>query len=269
MIKQFGDHNWRQLRIPETPEFLPRRTRYGDDGSWSNGLTPIAYQDKVSILEWGDLKSALDKSHEDQSQPMYFQRDTWLKEGERYSQGNIGYCWTFAGTACMADCRAAEGKETVQLSAVSMGYLVGWKDRGNYLESYINGVRDTGVASVEYVDGDINSTNRNPDTYKDGWKEDRKNYRLAEIWDTDARSGDRTMILHCATILALTARPIHGAWNWWGHSVELCGMRFDESLPNNVAFILRNSHNEDDFLELTGSRAVPDEAYAYVSTVLA
>jgi hypothetical protein len=45
-------------------------------------------------------------------------------------------------------------------------------------------------------------------------------------------------------------------------------MRWDESLLNNVAFVLRNSHNESDVIELTGSRAVPDEAYGFISTEL-
>jgi len=169
----------------------------------------------------------------------------------------------------MMDCRAVEGKPTVMLSPVSMGWLVGWKDRGNYLEDYIQGVRKEGVAPVDWVDGDINSTNRNPRSYKTGWDTERKKYRLDEVWDTDARNGDKTMILHCATILASTARPLYIAYNWWGHALECVGIRWDESKQNNVVWQIRNSHNESDLIELDGSRGVPDEAYGFCGTILA
>ena len=269
MIKRYGDSNWKQLTSQEYPPgVIPRVTRYGTDDAWGLGLTPIEYQDSVALLQWDDLKEALNQSHEDQIQPMYHQADTWAKEGFRYNQNGIGYCWTWSGTAALMDCRAAEGKETVALAPVSMGYLVGWKDRGNYLESFIEGARNTGVASAEFVDGDINSHNRNPNSYKAGWEEDRKQYRLSEIWDTNTRNGDRTTILHCATILATTARPIYIAYNWWGHALELVGMRWDESKQNNIVWQIRNSHNENDLIELDGSRGVPDEAYGFVSTVL-
>lgn len=266
---RFGDHNYKQLTIPAMAGVLPRRTRYGHDDAWELGLTPIEYQDQVELLEWGDLKEALEAAHTERSMPLYHQQATWAEPGFRYNQNGIGYCWTWSGTAALMDCRAAEARETVPLAPVSMGYLVGWKDRGNYLESFIEGARKTGVAPVEFVDGKINSHNRNPKSYRDGWEQERLKYRLDETWDTDARSGDRTMILHCATILTQTARPLYATWGWWGHAVECVGMAWDESQQNNIKWLLRNSHNENDFIELTGSRGVPDEAYGFVSTVLA
>jgi hypothetical protein len=265
MTKIYGDSNWKDLSIPEMPGFISRQSRYGDSGT---GLLPVEASDTVQVVKWTDLQDALGQAHTDQIMPMYHQTNSWAPEGFRYNQNGIGYCWTWSGTACMMDCRAAEAKETVLLSPVSMGHLVGWKDRGNYLGSYIKGAREQGVASIEFVGNDINSHNRNSRTYKDGWEEDRKKYRLNEVWDTNTRAGDKTTILHCATILALTARPIYIAYNWWGHALELVGMRWDESKQNNVAWIIRNSHNENDFIELDGSRGVPDEAYGFVSTEL-
>ena len=47
--------------------------------------------------------------------------------------------------------RAVEDKETVLLSPVSMGYRVGWKNQGNYLEDFIQGAREDGICP-----GDIN-----------------------------------------------------------------------------------------------------------------
>jgi len=266
MIQRYGDANWQNLYIPKNPGFIPRRSRFGDA---SNILMPLGSYDTIQPIAWDELKDVIEAAHKNKTMPMYHQNDTWAKEGFRYNQNGIGYCWTWGGTAGVADCRAAEGKDTVLLAPVSMGYLVGWKDRGNYLESYIEGVQKTGVASADYVDGDINSHNRNPNSYKDDWEEDRKQYRLDQVWDTDARNGDRTMILHCATILAKTARPLYIAYNWWGHALECVGMNWDESKQNNVEWIIRNSHNEPDFISLDGSRGVPDEAYGFVSTVLA
>ena len=269
MIRKYGDHNYKQLIIPDKPGFIPRRTRYNDDDAWKAGLTPIEYQDKVDLIAWEDLKEVLDLSHENKMQPMYHQYDTWAPPGFQYNQDGIGYCWTWSGTAALMDLRALEGKETVLLAPVAMGYLVNWQDRGNYLESFIGGARDTGVPPAIYIPGGINSVERDYRRYEDEWKTERGDYKLDEIWDTDTRSGARTTILHCATILASASRPIYIAYNWWGHALELVGMRWDESKMNNVVWIIRNSHNESDLIELDGSRGEPDEAYGFVSSVLA
>lgn len=266
MMRSYGDTNWQDLAIPSQPGFLPRRSRFGDS---SDILTPLGSSDTVDPIAWLDLKEVLNRANEDRTMPMYHQSATWAPPGFKYNQDGLSWCWTWSGTAALMDCRAAEDKDTVPLAPASMGWLVDWKNRGNYLESYIRGAKETGVASAEFVDGDINSHKTNPRSFKPGWEEDRKKYRLRDVWDTDSRSGERTMILHCATILALTARPLYIAYNWWGHALEGVGMIWDESKPNNVEWVIRNSHNEPDFIKLSGSRGVPDEAYGFVSTVLA
>ena len=268
MIKRYGDNNTKRLYIPETPGIIPRQTRYGDDDAYRLGLTPIEYADSVNVLDWNDVKEALQKSHDDRSQPMYHQVDTWAPEGFKYNQNGIGYCWTWSGTACMMDCRASEAKETTILSPVSMGWLVNWKDRGNYLGSYIKGARETGVAPASYIPGGINSHLRKPNEFQDGWEDARASFKLNEVWDTNTRNGDRQVIQQCATIL-VKGKPIYIAYNWWGHALELVGMEWDESEKNNVVWKIRNSHNEDDLIELTGDKGVPDEAYGFVSTILA
>jgi hypothetical protein len=45
-------------------------------------------------------------------------------------------------------------------------------------------------------------------------------------------------------------------------------IKWDESALNNIVWVLRNSHNENDVIELTGSRGVPDEAYGFIDTIL-
>jgi hypothetical protein len=188
--------------------------------------------------------------------------DSWRPKGTKYNQNGIGYCWTWSGTGCVMTCRALEDKDKVILAPVSMGYLVGWSNRGNYLESFINGAREQGICPGELND------HRNQASVWQPLEAERKKYRLGTVWDTNPRAGDATMIQHCLSILSY-GRPLYCAWNWWGHAVACVGIRWDETLLNNVAFILRNSHNESDVIELTGSKAVPDEAYGFIDTVLA
>jgi hypothetical protein len=162
------------------------------------------------------------------------------------------------------DVRGIEGKPTVQLGPVGMGYLVQWQNRGNYLESFIKGAQEQGIPPAEYIP---NQHSPSPQSFKAGWDIERAKYRLGAVWDTNAEDGDATMIQHCLSILAY-GRPLQIALAWWGHALNLVAMRWDESVPNNIVWVIRNSHNESDVIELTGSKGVPDEAYGFISTEL-
>ena len=238
---------------------LPRRTRYGSTEAASLGLQPLGdMPDK--LLDPADFKEAIAYAHEHRVMPMYHQARSWAPDGFKYNQDGLPYCWTWSGTATLMDCRATEGKPTVPLAPVSMGWLVGWRSRGNYLESYIKGAREEGVAPAECCGG-INSHNRDPDDFDPAWKTERKKYRLDEVWDCDSRD----MVRHAVSCLCYGV-PVYIAYNWWRHALELVGVRWDESQRNNVVWQIRNSHNEDDLIELTGSRGVPSEAFGFVST---
>jgi hypothetical protein len=100
-----------------------------------------------------------------------------------------------------------EGKETIYLAPVSMGWLVNWRSQGYYLDDTIRGLREKGVVPTSHVDDKFNSTNRNPNSYRDGWEAERQRYRLNEVWDIDTRSGDMKSILQAATVLC-SGRPI-------------------------------------------------------------
>ena len=117
--------------------------------------------------------------------------------------------------------------------------------------------RREGIASFEYAkDG---TTNKN--TFKPGWQANRVKYKPHEWWDTVGKSFSKKGMLRQCVSLILNGLPGYIAYNWWGHALELVGLNWDESLQNNVAWVLRNSHDENDVIELTGSRGVPDEAY--------
>jgi len=170
-----------------------------------------------------------------------------------------GNCWAWGVTASMMDCRAREGKPTVLLSPISLGWLVGWRNRGNYLESAMQGATERGICAMEFTPDMHSLSYKN---YKSGWEADALNYRIAEAWDTDARN----MIQHALSVLR-TGTPLYIAYNWWGHALQCCGLRWDESQTNNIVWQIRNSHNEDDTIELTGNRGVPDEAYGVRATL--
>jgi hypothetical protein len=242
----------------EGPQVFPRKTRYGDWDALAKGLEPVEAIPDVLVPK-DSFKEVIAAAEKARSFPIHHMYDTWCPKGTKFNQNGLGYCWTWSATACLMTVRASEVKPFVSLAPVSMGYLVGWRNEGNYLEAVINGLREKGVCP-----GDFNSLQNKASAWS-ALDSERSKYRLRAVWDTNPRAGDATMIQHCLSILAY-GRPLHGAWNWWGHAVAIVGMRWDESLLNNVAFILRNSHNESDVIELTGSRAVPDEAYGYIST---
>ena len=244
----------------EFKEVKERRTKYGEPAAYEAGLIPLDDVPDVLIPK-DSIEDAIEESHILQTLPMYHMHYTWRPVGFRYNQNGLGYCWTWSGTGCMMTCRALEDKDTVLLAPVSMGYLVGWGNRGNYLESYIKGAREDGVCSVPEGE-DINSTNRSS-SFWEQHKGTRKLYRLDKVWDVNTRSGDSTTLQHCASILSY-GRSIYIAYNWWGHALELAGLK----MVNGVwQWIINNSHNEDDFIILTGSKAVPDEGYGFISTV--
>lgn len=242
---------------PDFPEVLPRRHVYGSMEAFDDGLIPVEAVPDVLIDE-GDFGDALKVSHEQQTMPIYHMYDSWRPKGQQYSQDGLGYCWTWSGTGCMMTTRAVEGKDLQYLAPVSMGYLVNWRNAGNYLSSYIKGAREQGVCPAADW-SEVNSTNRSS-RYWDEVNQ-RAKYRLDKVWDTSSRD----MTRHCLSILCY-GRSLYIAYNWWGHALELVGIRMD---GRTMEWLISNSHGESDVIVLTGGRAIPDEAYGFISTVLA
>jgi hypothetical protein len=234
---------------------LPRQTTYGA----APGLVPFgeAYPDK--LIQPGDYKAAIEHCEIEQIFPIYHEHATWAPPGFRWNQNGLNYCWSWGGTAALMDLRAREGKPTVQLSPVSMGYLVNWRNAGNYLESMIGGLKEHGVCEASFTP-DLHSIR--PKSFKDGWEANALKYRLGEVWDCDPRN----MLQHALSVLA-TGTPLYIAYNWWGHALECVGIRWDTREKDNVVWIIRNSHDEDDVIELTGNKGVPDEAYGFRASV--
>lgn len=246
------------LAMSSVQQALPRTNLYASHEAVSKGLLPVE-AGLDSLVQPDQYEAVLAEAHEKQTLPIYHMQSSWRPDGMEWLQKNLGYCWTWSGTGCLMTTRAMEGKPTVLLAPVSMGYLVGWANRGNYLQSFIQGAREDGICPA--VDGDFNSQNRSA-SYWDKYKEPRKLHRLGGVWDTNVAK----MTQHCISGLS-AGRGGYIAYDWWRHALELASIR----MVNGVLhWDISNSHPTDKgkLITLTGSRAIPSECYFFVSTEL-
>ncbi len=265
MIPIYGDRNYQELlaRHPVTedggPQFLPRRSIYGQASALNLGLAPIHDFPDV-LIKWEDRKEIILDCIARQVFARYHQAASGVFDAG-WNQNGLGYCWAFGLTAATMGCRAVEGKPAVRLAPTGLGWLVGWKNRGFFCDEAIAAAAEKGIPSAEFIQG----ISIKPSEFKAGWEKNGLLYRPTGWWDTRRDDGDVEMIRQCLSVLA-TGRPGYCGYNWWGHALEIVGMEWDEKQPNGIVWILRNSHNESDVIALTGEKGVPDEFYGVRST---
>lgn len=254
-----ADRQWNEL-VERSPSLgaLPRQSVYGT----VPGLVPFGEAYPNKLVQPSEYKEVIAECHTAKVFPLYHQAATWCPPGQKWNQNGLPYCWAWGLAASIMDARAREGKPTKVLAPVSLGFTVNWANRGNYLESAIRGATGRGICEAEYVPDPFSRAYKG---YRPGWEENALLYRLAEQWDVDNRSTS-AMIQHSISVLS-TGTPLYVAYNWWGHALECVAVEWDESQPNNLVWVLRNSHNESDVIELTGSRGVPSEAYGIRATL--
>lgn len=234
---------------------MPRQTVYGA----TPGLIPYGEEYPDDLVNPDEIKEVIAYCHAEKIFPMYHQQATWAPEGFKWDQNGLGFCWAWSLTAAVMDCRAREGKPTVELAPISLGWLTGWRNQGYYLSAALQGAKDRGIAPASFIPDPHSLRYRQ---YNDGWKEAASLIRVAEAWDADPRN----MILNALSILR-TGTPGYIAYDWWGHALELVGMIWDESVPNNIIWVIRNSHGEIKLIYLEGSRGVPDELIGIRATL--
>jgi hypothetical protein len=156
-----------------------------------------------------------------------------------------------------------QGQPFRRLAPATLGWLVGWKNRGNYLTSAIEGARERGISSSVFArDGTTDQR-----TFKAGWEKDALQNRPLEWFDTigvdSRRRNEREQVQHCVSLLLEPGggSPLYSALRWWNHSLDVVGLQWDERETYGLVWQYWNSHG-DGLIELTGSRGVPDEAYA-------
>ena len=237
---------------------IPRVTKYGD--AEAVGI-PYGEAFPEMLVDPKDNKEVIQRCHDRKIFPMYHQEESWAPDGFRWSQGQTSLCWTFSGTGDLMNCRAREGRPTVMLGPSSAGYLVNWQNRGYYLEAFVRGAQDRGIAPLSFLPS-ITSLDRR--RFKKGWEEEAMKYRLAKdgVWD----SSPRNMLQHCLSQLRLGV-SLYAAWNRMGHAMSVVGLLWDERKYNNVIWVVRNSHNESEPIEMSGRNAEPDEALGFNSTL--
>jgi len=218
------DQNWREA--PRQYGILPRYLAYGSPEARASGMTPFA--DNL----------------------------------DAFSQGATKYCWAYGLAMCLEALRPMENQAYRRLGPASLGRIVGWKNRGNYLSSAIRGAMERGIARADLVpDGTLS-----PRNFGDGWQDDALNHKPHEFTDTD-RSSEKFMAQQCASLL-VAGLPLYLAFNWWGHAIAGMGVEWDEREKHNLRWVNWNSHG-DGRIEMTGSPGVPSEAYAVRTTTVA
>lgn len=245
---------------PEIIQYYPRQTIYGEPDAVAYGLTPVESIPNIVIVE-KDLQAAIEHAHAQRTMPMYLHQQTWAPEGFYWYQNGLGYCWTWGGCATLKTTYAMEGREVPDVAPVSMGYLVGWANRGNFMESIVQGLRERGACTAP--NGERNSTNRSA-SYWEQHEDTRQLFLLDQCWDTDARD-QRVMALQCASILCY-GRPLAVAYDWWGHLLELIGVLWTPGTWMNLTWVLQNSHGEKKLITLEGKKGTPSEAAGFISS---
>lgn len=259
MAKRYDETNWRELLRPSQtedrgPQCLPRRTRYASPEARAMGLIPFEeYPD--AIVPWEAVPEVIARCHEEKIFPLYHQERTGLLNP--WDQDGYGYCWAYGLTAAVMGCRAVEGQEPVRLSPFSLGWLVGWRNRGYYCDAAIAGARERGIAPVDYVP----EYSLDPRRFKSGWEKKARLYRPREWWDVATRTDSKIVICQSLTILS-AGRPPYLAYDWWGHALECVGLLDD---GGEIVWQLQNSH-ADGVIEIAGRRGIPDEAYGVRAT---
>jgi hypothetical protein len=251
-----------ELHPPDRRFEFKKLSKYGSGKADRRGLVPVEDAIPDQIIPFEGVKEAIQHADEMQSWPAQYMQRTWCPKGKRYNQNGLGFCWTWSGVGCCMTTRALEAKPTVLLSPVSMGYLVNWRNEGNYLEDFIQGARNEGICLAP--NGDFNDTTRSQSKYPLDSPE-RKLYRLKGVLDTNPSAGDKAMLCQSLTLL-LNKCSGYESWNWWGHATEHVRWLWTPGTYLNVTAVIHNSHNEQDFITLEGTKCIPDEFYGFIST---
>lgn len=255
---RYDDSNWRDLLSPPktedgSPQWYRRKTTYASPEAEALGLTPFAkYPD--AVIEWEKVPETIERCHSEKVFSIYHLRKYW--DPADWYQDGLGYCWAYGLTAAVLLARALEGQPPVRLAPTSLGWLVRWKNQGFYCDAAIAGARERGIAPVEWTPEHVLS----PGRFREGWEQEAKKYRPIEWWDLQIGRDSKWIIRQALTILA-TGRPLYLAYDWWGHALCCCGLRWEKE----VIWQLWNSHG-DGVIELSGARSIPDEAYGVRAT---
>ena len=229
---------------------LPRRSVYG--------ALPFAQPAKVDLIPYEEWPDRIADEERNQSSLWHVWQDSKIGV---LMQGQLNYCWGFSGVTALMLERELQGLPYVPLSPSSVvAPIVGYMNRGGYIEDCLKGMMDQGASSTDYVP---QATNRAQE-FKPGWREDAHQYRVT-MW-ADVPADHQTQ----GTMLFLK-RPVPVGLNFWGHSVLFLRVldrypKLKANNPNRYGTKYLNSWDktwgDGGCGILEGSKQVADQAYA-------
>lgn len=254
----YNDENWQSLldqgprKLFGAPGYLPRLTRYGSLAAERFGLIPTT--EVLTPVPQSDWKEVIAECHAKKIFAMYHRAASPLEQ--KPSQNRTNFCWAWSARAALENARLLEGQPAVKLAPVSLGWLVNWRNAGNWLDVTIKGMRERGICSAAFVPNQYDYSGR---SFKAGWEQDALNYRLGEVSDTDRNEGVVSMISQSLAILK-TGTSGYAAWKRLEHAMIVEGMEYDEKQKYGIVWNIFNSGG-DGSIKMAGDAGVPDELY--------
>ena len=176
-------------------------------------------------------------------------------------QGQLGYCWMYGTVKSMMMAYAKMGQKVPHLSPSSAAAKgKNYRNEGGLAEEALRYIKQFGVSTVDFwPDGGV--ADRRYDT-----PEQRANAALHIAVEFEELPANNPMAV--ASALAVDI-PCTGGFAWWGHLIALLQPRWG-SYGLGLEFVnsWTKRYGKDGFSVLTGSKAIPFEAYA-IRTVTA
>jgi len=249
MMLRITDDNWRNFQ--QQGGILKREIAYGSPQARQRGATPIS-DDLDVLIPWDEMKERINEANEKRQMAMHHLIDAGARP---HNQGRTKYCWAYGLALCVEAGRPLQNMPYRRLGPASLGWLVGWRNRGYYLIEAIKAANQRGFARAELVpDGTTDPRRFGPD-----WEADALNNRPLAFTDLDRSRGGKSMAQQVASLL-VAGKPLYTAYDHLGHAMSRVGVVWDETQKYNLRWYEWNSHG-DGLIEMTGSRAIPDEAY--------
>lgn len=215
---------------------LPRTTRIGE-----LACAPV-YADHVPIIPESEWIGRV----EEMTRKKLWIGDRWQSDPIADYQNGFGFCWAYSlGQAAMA-VRARMGQAFVQLSPESLAEDVGYRNRGNSLDSALQYAAAHGIATRDTVP----QHEITPGAWDKRYSEERKSFIPLEWFDL----GGRDVWAETVTAL-LMGEGCYVGYSWWGHAVWLDRLRVGAS--GRIEVHTPNSHGPGQDVWLAGSKAVP------------
>ncbi len=229
---------------------LPRREPVG-------GL-PFAQVAQFDPIPWEEIPDRIADQERNQSSLYHIWKDSKIGV---LNQNPYLWCWAFSSVAGLMLERELQGLPYIPLSPSSVaGPVVGYQNKGWYIEDALKWMIDHGAASTEYVP----ATTTNRGTFKTGWQTSAACNKVSK-WDDVGNDAQRQISM------LLSNKPLVVAHNWWGHAILHLRVldRYPKMPANNPMRYGRQflnswgpSYGDGGIGILEGQRAIADTSYA-------